>query len=702
MLPGKKIQDELEGLKKLVAKSYSYFKDNYDRFNNFRKFVYETSVTEQEIAVNDELGRPNLEFNVLTAYLSRMCGEFSKQEPSVEVSADEGENIDPQVIEVVEGHLRHILEDAKKSNTQYHTYRDSLSGGFCTLEVSTEYANDMSFKQVLKLKKAKYPTLCGYDPLATEPHKGDGNYSFMIYPKTKQDFEEEYDVSLDDLKFASSDSIGGFSWSFNNGQDDIVLLCKLFKKKKRKVKIMELADGSVKTERDYKKFLEDWKNSGRVEQAPVIRGKPRWTTQTTICRYLFNEKMVLEYVETDFNNSPLIFSDGDSIDLYDNQRGTIKQLTRPYCYNAKGGQQLKNLGGQCLAGYLENISQHKYVIKKEAIPLEKSYLNALTNPQKANTLVVNAFKDNNPSMPIPDPIIPIQPQMAPPEIMNSIQMADQIIQNELGSYDAQLGINDNQLSGVAIVEGATQSNAAAMPYVVNYMSALNQVAVMCVDLMPKYYKTPMTIPVIDREGNRRVIKLNQDGGVDFNFDSNLLKVKVSAGVNFAIQKSRALQQIIAMTQASPAFAQFMNSKGLKVLLDNFEIRGIDILKKLADEYQIEQKQMQQQQMQQQQQMMQNDPRMMDQHTKAFVAQSNAVLQEKELELKEQDLQMQRQTAEAEYQATMARTHAEEVRAQADEVRSNIDIAMRKADMAHQHGKDVVEMAHKVHGNDNQQ
>ena len=41
----------------------------------------------------------------------------------------------------------------------------------------------------------------------------------------------------------------------------------------------------------------------------------------------------------------------------------------------------------------------------------------------------------------------------------------------LGSYDASLAQNDQQLSGVAIVEAATISNGAAMPYVINYMQS---------------------------------------------------------------------------------------------------------------------------------------------------------------------------------------------------------------------------------------
>ena len=52
-------------------------------------------------------GSLQLEFNILEAYVSRLLGEFSKQEPSIEVSAENPENADPQTIEVVEQHMRH-------------------------------------------------------------------------------------------------------------------------------------------------------------------------------------------------------------------------------------------------------------------------------------------------------------------------------------------------------------------------------------------------------------------------------------------------------------------------------------------------------------------------------------------------------------------------------------------------------------------
>ena len=93
----------------------------------------------------------------------------------------------------------------------------------------------------------------------------------------------------------------------------------------------------------------------------------------------------------------------------------------------------------------------------------------------------NSVHESNPEMPISNPIREVQRVPAPPEIVQAFTGADSLMEQILGSYDASLGINNNQLSGVAIVEGATQSNSAAMPYVVGFMQGLQRASQIYVD-----------------------------------------------------------------------------------------------------------------------------------------------------------------------------------------------------------------------------
>ncbi|WP_339050231.1 hypothetical protein [Rickettsiella endosymbiont of Xylota segnis] len=584
--------DQLTVIKKNIEKSCEYFQENVKRFNYFRQFVFQSSLSEADKAVLHEANKPILEFNSLEAFISRLRGEFSKQEPSIAVRLLDQSGLDPNLPLILEGHLRSIFDEANHNGCSYEVYTDILSGGFSAMKVWTEYQHEKSFDQVIKIGRVFDPTLVGFDPLAALPHKGDGRYCFELIPKTKEEFQKEYpDIDLSTLKFSSN--LKGFNWSYQNQQEKILLLCDYYVKKKKSKKLLRLSNGHTLLSEDYKKLKHYWQEIGRLDQIPTII-EERSTSLETINRYRLIESTVLSHEETSYQFLPIVYVDGNSIRL--SNHGQTKQVTRPYVYHAVGNQKLKNFAGQCLANELENMVMHKWKVAAEAIP--EKYLEAYINPQKASVLVYNAFQEGSQgTIPLPPPQ-EVGRVSAPPEIIQTFTSSDATMQSILGSYDASLGINNNQLSGVAIVEGATQSNAAAMPYVVSFLQSLNQVAQIIIDLIPKYYVTSRTLPITYPDGKRGYAFINQQGGIDLKYRSEQLEVSVSAGVNFAIQKSRALQQIIALMQASPLFAQFINTEGLPILLDNLEIRGIDQLKAQTENFVQQLKSQQQQQMNQ--------------------------------------------------------------------------------------------------------
>lgn len=601
--------ENLERIKKNISTSYLYFKENYRRYHDYRRYVFKETVNEQQKALLNKLHKPVIEFNIVEAYISRLLGEFAKHEPSIEASPAEGVPVPWQVIEIVEGHFRSILHQANKDSFSYETYKDCLAGGFSVAKVYTDYSSPMSFDQQIYLQRAFDPTLCGFDPMARASHKGDGHYSFEIFPMTEEDFKRNYpDVVLTKTVNYMRD-VEGFNWSYRDAQDNkIVLVVDYFEKKKKKVKILKLANGRVITAKNYEKLQAYWEEQQFIEQIPVPVGKPRMTFLETICRYVLIEDQILEYYETDYTYLPHVFIDGNSILLTQGTSNNTYQMTRPYIYHAKGVQDLKNFAGQCLANYLENLIQHKFIIKKEAIPQERDYLDAINNVQRASTVVVNAFSENNPEIAIPEPIREVVNVPAPPEVMGAFQITDPTTQTILGSYASNLGQNDNDLSGKAVIESSSVGNAAAMPYVVGYLQALTQIGNIIVDLMPKYLLGQRTIPVVSKSGEKDYQEINQPGRPYIDYDERAIKVNVDAGVNFQVQKNQALTQIIALMGVSEEFNKFMNSPdGLKILTQNLTIHGADQLQDAVPKWMEMQQQQQQQQMQMQQQMMQQDP-----------------------------------------------------------------------------------------------
>ncbi len=681
--------EKLPGLKKCVDESRQFFQENIDRYNEFMRFVFKTSLTEQDTDTLDAVGKPTIEFNILEAFISRLRGEFAKQEPSLTVRAADGVPISMltpdfiQTIDVIEAHLKAIFFDAANDKLEYNVYTDLLAGGFSVLEVFTDYVNEKSFEQNIYVERAFDPTLTGFDPLARASHKGDGNYCFKIVPFTKERFEEEFGKEkTDKIKFVKN--VGGFSWSFKNETKEVILVCDFYEKKRKREKLIKLTNGHAVTEREYEKFLESWEQEGRFEQPPQPMGKPRWTHIETICRYRFCESGILSYEETNYKFLPLVFIDGNSVTL--NTGSTSEQMTRPYVYHAKGIQQLKNFAGQSLGNEIENLVQHKFITPIEAIPEE--YQSAYQNVQKADVLAYNHFYDKrNPEITLPPPR-EVQRTPIPPEITNTFRMSDEMTQMILGSYDSSLGINDNQLSGIAIQNGAIQSNNASVPYIVGYIKGLNRIGEIIIDLVPKYYRTPRSLPILLPNGKRSYEIVNKKGSLFMNYDPSSLQVKVETGVNFAIQKEVALQTIVRLMQASPLFAQFINTHGLSLLLDNIEIRGIDALKAKAEEFEQQMAQQNQMQMQsaQQQQGVQSQLQQMQLAKAQKELQSPTATQLKMMELAQKGdidmgtLQVKEKDSETKFIQMLANVRNADIEAEvklaeteAENIRSNVEL-----------------------------
>lgn len=687
----KTYQSNLARIKEQVRKSYDYFKPNYDRYNEFRKFVFDSSLTSDEITLLMTLSKPQLEFNVMEAYISRLLGEFSKQEPDIEVSADDQNSAEPLVIKVIEQHLRHTLSDQDNHHARYEVYKDILSGGFSVMKVTTDYAHPMSFNQTINIERAFDPTLCGFDQLARMSHKGDGRFCYELFPRAKEEFLEEYpDVPLDEINFRRD--FAGFNWSYLNDSTPIIIVCDFYEKKKKKVSIVQTSDGKVVTQKKYKEMLDTWDD---FSVPPVIVGKPRTTMIETISRYRLIENRVIEHEETDFTMLPLVFFDGNSVLIKTPKNGNVRQVTRPYIYHAKGAQRLKNYAGIALANEIENTVQHKFMVAKEALPKEEEYLQAYKDVQKANVLVYNSVYEEDPNQQIGNPIREVQKVPAPPEIVQAFTGADQLMQGILGNYDASLGINNNQLSGTAIVEAATQSNATAMPYIVGYMQGLQRVAQIYVDLMPKYYTTPSTLPVMDEEGKKSYIKTNQQDGVDLFFDSNALNVIVKAGASFQVQKSRTIMMVKEIMGMSPQFAQFIAEKGLPFVLDNLEGRGIEQLKDMVDGWLKELAQQKQMMMQQQQQEMQNNPAMLKAQTDAKKLEIEAQKSQAQFSMDMAKLQMDEAKVMADLQSSKEANLVQIVKANTERFSKGIDLQLKQMDMHHRHNKEVIELHHTI-------
>lgn len=680
-----------EQIKDNIRDFRMYFRDNYERFNNMRKFVWESSLSETDIQVNRELGKPTLEFPILPAHVARQRGEFSMQEPSIEVGSENStKSVDLRLMSFIEGNLREILFESNRDNMAYNVFTDQLTGGFSAIKVYTEYAHEKSMDQNIRLRRCYDPTLVGFDKLAQESHKGDGKYCFELFPRRKEDFEAEYGTKYTkDMKFTRD--IEGFSWSYRTGNDDILLMGDYYEKSRFYEKIVKLSDGSIMSEDDYELMIASWLEI----VAPPVVVKSRKAEMIRIVRYLVTETGIIERPEkTDYEYLPLIFVDGDSMMMRSSTMGSAYQFAKPYVYHAVGAQKLKNYAGNTWANELENMVQHKFTVAKEAIP--EQYKDAYINVQKASLLVYNGFYNNNPNIalngPQPVPRVPM-----PPEVAEAFTMSDSMVQSILGNYDAQIGDVSTQASGRAIHNMAMQSNNASRPYIVSYMKALNQAALICLDLMPKYYTGKRSVQIKDVSGKRSAVMINDDqdpNSLMMDFDPKDINIKVEAGVSFQMQQQHAYESMINLMHVSPVINAFMSEEeGVKVLLDNIDMRGIDALKQGMPPF-MQKQQAKQQQMQQMQ--MQLNPEITKQKQLALDAQkiqSQATIDAAKVGVAKQEADTKQILALAQIGQGADQHDLEAARIDAEQARTSVEMLSQLADMDHGHKMDILSLHH---------
>lgn len=711
---GRKIDDKLGRIKSNIKDSYDYSLNNCKRFHKFKNLIYNTSLTSSDVNLNQELGRPQIEFNLMEAKLSKAIGEFAKQEPGISVSNSDLslQPGDPQLIETLEGYFRNLFYESNRDNMSVNVYSDMMDGGFSAIKIYTDYIHEMSFDQQIMMKRPFDPTLCGWDKMATESHKGDGMFCFELFPILKEEFESQYGTEYTSkMRFTGSGDTSAFNWSYVNNNQKILMRCHYWEKKKSTAKIVRLIDGSVMTEKEYEEMGVKW---DKLFVMPTVVGKPRNTDIITICRYDMIENYIIEYAETDYKFLPLIFCDGNSKLLRSaDGTGAAQQMTRPAMYNMVGLQKLKNFVGIMIANHIENTPQSQWLVPVESIPAE--YIAAWTEPQIPSTLFYNAYKDNDLAVPLPPPREVIQPQM-PPGFLETFGALDSLSQTILGSFDSAMGMDTNQLSGKAIYNSAMLANGSTSPYLIGYIRALNRAAEIILDLIPKYIKEPRSLSIRSANGKNIQQMVNTPGNLSLDYDPLSLKVKVEAGINFELQRQQALETLTVLMDKVPPIGQFITTEeeGVEMLLDNVEIRGIDALKtkikpfiqkinqqqQMGIQAQQQQVQMQAQQMQQQQQMLQQQLQSQQQieqmrlSVKEEQAQLDALIKEAELKIKQYQAETARIEVIEKADESAAKAMLKHDELQAQNARTAVDAVHDQITREHKHTVDILNIHQK--------
>src|SRR5215472_13434093 len=116
--------------------------------------------------------RPALTINKLPPFVDQIVNEERKNRPGVSVSPVGG-GADPETAEIFEGIIRHI-EYASQADIAYDTAYDyEVSSSFGFWRYTTEYVDDRSMDQEIRVTRIADPASVALDSDAQEPDKSD-------------------------------------------------------------------------------------------------------------------------------------------------------------------------------------------------------------------------------------------------------------------------------------------------------------------------------------------------------------------------------------------------------------------------------------------------------------------------------------------------------------------------------------------------
>jgi len=516
--------------------------------------------------------RPCLTINKLPQHVRQITNDQRQNRPSGKViPADD--MADPEVAEIFDGIVRHI-EYISDADVAYDTAcENQVAFGEGYIRLLTEYCDDTSFDQDIKIGRIRNAFSVYMDPMIQDPCGADAKWCFITEDITREDYERMFP---DASPVSTLQQLGVGDQSVSQWiNENTVRIAEYFYIEHEPAKLNLYYGGATAFEGSPED--KQMKSAGMkpIRSRQVDRQKVKW------CK--INGYEVLEEREWAGKYIPVVRVVGNEFEV--DGRVYLSGLVR----NAKDAQRMYNYW----------VSQEAEMLalapKAPFIGYGGQFEGYETQWKTANTqnwpyLEVNPDATDGLGNPLPLPQRAMPP-MAQAGLIQAKVGASDDIKSTTGQYDASLGLAGNEKSGRAIMARERQSDTGTYHYVDNLARAVRHLTRQIVDLIPKIYDTQRIARIIGLDGEAdmamidptqaepvRKIVDQQTGAVIkkiYNPSVGKYDVCVTTGPSYMTKRQEAAESMAQVLQANPALWQVAGD----LLVKNFDWPGADDLGK---------------------------------------------------------------------------------------------------------------------------
>lgn len=491
--------------------------------------------------------RPCLTINKLPQHVRQVTNDQRQNRPSGKVIPVD-DNADIEVAEVYDGMVRHI-EYMSDADVAYDTAcENQVSYGEGYWRILTEYCDDDTFDQDIKIGRIRNSFSVYMDPLIQDPCGADARWCFITEDLSKEEYHRLYP---DASPTNTLQSLGVGDQSLSQWLNS------------ETVRIAEYyyVDYERGTLNMYPGGITAFDGTPEDKQLRAMYGKPmrsRSSDRRKVKWVKTNGYEVLERRDWAGKYIPVIRVIGNEFEV--DGRIYISGLVR----NAKDAQRMYNYWVSQEAEMLALAPKAPFIgYGGQFEGYEAQWKTA--NTQNWPYLEVNPDVTDGAGniLPLPQRA---QPPMASSGLLQAKMGASEDIKGTTGQYNASLGLEGNERSGRAILARQKEGDTGTYHFVDNLARAVRYSTRQIVDLIPKIYDTQRIARVIGENGESSHIKINpqqpepvkkivNEQGIViekiFNPGVGKYDVRVVTGPGYATKRMEAMDSMSTLLQGNP-------------------------------------------------------------------------------------------------------------------------------------------------------
>jgi hypothetical protein len=491
--------------------------------------------------------RPCLTINKLPQHVRQVTNDQRQNRPSGKVIPVD-DKADVEVAEIFDGLVRHI-EYISDADVAYDTAcENQVAYGEGYIRLLTEYCDDNSFNQDIKIGRIRNSFSVYMDPTIQDPCGSDAQWCFITEDLTKEEYERQF-PDAQPISSMMSQGVGDASIS-QWVSENTVRIAEYFYIEHEKA-TLNLYYGNVSA---MKGSVEDQDMAARgmkpIKTRTVDIKKVKW------CK--INGFEILESQDWAGASIPVVRVVGNEFEV--DGRIYVSGIVR----NAKDAQRMYNYWTSQEAEMLALAPKAPFIgYGGQFEGYEQQWKTANTTNWPYLEVNPDVTDGAGAVLPLPQRAPPPLPQTG---LIQAKMGASDDIKGTTGQYDSSLGQTSNERSGKAILARERQADVGTYHYVDNLARAVRYITRQIVDLVPKIYDTERIARIIGIDGETDIIKVNpnqpmpvnkivdQQGIVlekIYNLGVGKYDVCVTTGPSYMTKRQEALEAMAQLLQGNP-------------------------------------------------------------------------------------------------------------------------------------------------------